>query len=153
MIIYLGADHRGFELKEQLKSSLESAGYEFSDLGNSQYEENDDYNEFASRVSEVIAKDTSAKGILICGSGTGMNIVANKFRGIRACLCFSADQAMMFRSHDDGNILCLASNFTNPEMAKKIVSVWLQTNFDNDPDHKRRLQKISELEMKTTHYL
>lgn len=153
MLIYLAADHRGFFLKESLKKHLKDAGYEVADFGNKEKDESDDYVDFAIAVAKEVSKDPSfGKGILICGSGVGMDVVANKFRNVRASLCFSPDQAMLARAHDDANVLVLPADFLDEEVAKKIVFVWLQTQFDQNPHHQRRLEKLNDLEAKTLNY-
>lgn len=149
MLIYIGADHRGFQLKEILKNQLAQWGYEASDVGNSQLDENDDYPDFAEKVGNAISQEPfSRKGILICGSGVGVDIVANKFKRVRSSLVFSADQAFAARNDDDANILCLPADFLSQEEAVKILSTWLQTPFSEDVQHRRRLAKISDIEMK-----
>lgn len=153
MLIYLGADHRGFALKETLKKHLGEAGYETADLGASEIKKDDDYNDFAFAVAREISRDPETrKGILCCGSGVGMDIVANKFRNVRCSLCFSPDQAMAARKEDDANILALPADFLNEEMAKKIASVWIQTLFSGEDRYQRRLKKIEDLELKITDY-
>ncbi len=147
MIIYIGADHRGFKLKETLKAYLVRSGYTVHDLGNDHYDEIDDYTDFAVKVTEKVSVNTSgSRGILLCGSGVGVDIVANKFPGIRSALVTIPNQAYVSRNDDDTNILSLAADYIDPEEAKKIVSVWLQTPFSNDEHHKRRLDKIKKLE-------
>lgn len=147
MIIYIGADHRGFKLKETIKSYLIKSGYTVHDVGNDHYDENDDYTDFAVKVTEKVSVNTSgSRGILLCGSGVGVDIVANKFPGIRSALVTIPNQAYVSRNDDDTNILSLAADYIDPEEAKKIVSVWLQTPFSNDENHKRRLDKIKKLE-------
>ncbi|MDP3763467.1 MAG: RpiB/LacA/LacB family sugar-phosphate isomerase [bacterium] len=147
MIIYIASDHRGFKLKETLKIYLVNSGYTVHDLGNDHYDENDDYPDFAIKVSEKISEDSiNNRGILLCGSGIGVDIVANKFHNVRSSLVFSPDQAYMARNDDDANILSLAATILDEEKAKKIVSVWLQTPFSAAERHKRRLEKIKNLE-------
>jgi ribose 5-phosphate isomerase B len=146
MIVYIGADHRGFELKESIKTFLGESGYTVNDLGNDHYDKDDDYVDFASAVSEKVRTDlVNSKGILICGSGIGMDIAANKLSQIRSSLCFSQDHAMSARNDDDANILSLPADYIDIDQAKKIISVWLQTPFSNEERHKRRLKKIGEL--------
>ena len=146
MIIYIGADHRGFQLKEALKNFLVESGYTVNDMGNNHYDEGDDFVDFARLVIGKVSADlTNSKGILICGSGVGMDIVANRFSGIRSALVSSPDQAMASRNDDDANILSLAADFTDFELVKKIASVWLQTPFSDTEDHKRRLSKIRDI--------
>ena len=147
MIIYIAADHRGFKLKETLKAYLVRSGYTVHDLGNDHYDENDDYPDFAVKVAQKVTEDLSNnRGILLCGSGIGIDIVANKFRGIRSSLVFSSDHAYMARNHDDVNVLSLPATYLEDEEAKKIVSVWLQTPFSEDERYKRRLDKIKKLD-------
>jgi ribose 5-phosphate isomerase B len=149
MILYIGADHRGFKLKEFLKRALEESGYEVVDLGNKYYDENDDYPDFAAAVAFKISLDyENSRGILICGSGVGMDIVANKFLNVRSVLAFSPDQAFDSRNDDNTNVLCLAADFISNDQALKIVYTWLQTPFADDDKFIRRLQKISKLESK-----
>lgn len=147
MVIYVGADHRGFKLKEDIKQFLSDSGYTVNDVGNSTYDENDDYVDFAKAVSEKVSADpTNSRGIVICGSGVGVDIVANRFSQIRSALLFSTEQAMASRSDDDANVISFAADFINPETAKKIVSVWMQTQFSNEERYKRRLEKIQDLD-------
>jgi ribose 5-phosphate isomerase B len=154
MLIYIGADHRGFALKEYLKKYLKSDGYEIVDFGNSKLDENDDYVDFGIAVAKEVSKDPSlGVGVLICGSGVGMDIVANKFRNVHSSLCFSVDQAMAARNDDSVNILSIPADFVDEDVAKKIVAVWLQTKFDGEQNHVRRVKKIEELEAKITNYL
>lgn len=146
MILYIGADHGGFKLKETLKQFLTDSGYTVNDMGNSTYDKDDDYVDFAKAVAEKVSADpTNSRGILICRSGVGVDIVANRFGQIRSALAFSTEQAMESRSDDDANVLSLSADFTDVETAKKIVSVWLQTPFSNEDRHKRRLAKIQDL--------
>jgi len=147
MLIYIGADHRGFELKETLKDFLNTKGYEMVDVGNSKYDENDDYTDFAKLVGKSVSEDPAVRrGVLICGSGVGVDIAANKFRGVRSSLAFNSDQAFMARNDDDANIISLPADFLNEEDAQKILGTWLATPFDGKENHARRLEKISEIE-------
>lgn len=146
MNIYLGADHRGFQLKEDLQKYLESMGYSVIDLGNEQYEENDNYPEFASKVAEKVSKEAGARGIVICRSGAGVNIVANKFDGIRAAVINDKEQARLSRNDDDINVIALAADFLDLSMAMGICKVFLQTPFSGKERNKRRLDEIEEIE-------
>lgn len=147
MIIYLGADHRGFKLKEYLKTVLQEGGYEFIDLGNDHFDQNDDYPDFAIKVARRVSLDPErGRGILICGSGAGIDIVANKFPNIRSVLGFSPDQVYDSRRDNDSNVLSLPSDFLDKEKAKKIVLTWLITDFSGEERHRRRLNKIYQLE-------
>ena len=147
MIIFIGADHRGFGLKEKLKPFLIDKGYTVFDKGNDHYDEADDYPDFTGLVAQEVIKDPdNRRGILICGSGVGIDIAANKFSRIRSALANNSDQAFLSRNDTDANVLCLASDFLDEEMAKKILSVWLQTPFSQEERHKRRIRKIGEIE-------
>lgn len=147
MIIYLGADHQGFEFKEKVKEFLTVKGYKVVDLGNDKYEEGDDYPDFAELVAEKVSEDSeNNRGILFCRSGAGMNIVANKFKNIRSVLGFDKEQARLSKNDDDTNILVIPTGFIPPDDAKEIIKVWLITNFSGEERHKRRLEKIKEIE-------
>src|SRR3989344_6987115 len=147
MIIYIGADHRGFKLKETLKQFLQESGYTVSDLGNAQYVEGDDYPDFAKAVAQKVSADAlNSRGVVICGSGVGVDVVANKFPNIRSALGFSPDQVMEARDDDDVNVLALPADFLEEDAAKKIVSVWLQTPFGGDEKDKRRIEKIRQID-------
>ncbi len=149
MLIYIGADHRGFQLKEILKQFLKDQGYEVVDVGNDHYDEQDDYPDFAKLVARAVSQDFfNRRGILICGSGVGMDIVANKFRGVRSALVSNPDQAYLSRNDDDSNILSLAADFLNEETAKQILKTWLATPFFDKEHYRRRLEKIREIELK-----
>ncbi|MEK9154455.1 MAG: RpiB/LacA/LacB family sugar-phosphate isomerase [Patescibacteria group bacterium] len=147
IIIYIGADHRGFKLKEFLEDNLKKTGYEVIDAGNGNYEASDDYPDFAFSVVKAVAQDfLNRRGILICGSGVGVDVVANKFPGIRSALAANKEQAYFSRNDDDSNILSLAAEFLNDESAWEILEVWLKTPFSGEEKHKRRLEKIKEIE-------
>lgn len=148
-MIYLGADHRGFKLKETLKSFLKEEGYQFEDLGNTIYDPSDDYPDFAAKVAEKVSENPKEnRGILFCGSGVGMDIVANKFKSVRSALVWSADEALVkqSRQHDDSNVLSLPANHLTEDQAKTIVKLWIETSFLEVERHIRRIQKIEELE-------
>jgi len=147
MLIYIGADHRGFELKEILKKFLQENGYEVIDVGNDHYDKNDDYPDFAALAAHAVSQDSiNRRGILICGSGAGMNIVANKFESVRAVSINNSEQAKLSRNDGDSNIISLSADFIDKEKAEDILRVWLKTPFSGDERHKRRLKKIMEIE-------
>ncbi len=148
MIIYIGADHRGFKLKESLKKFLSVTNYEVVDLGNDRYDENDDYPDFAEKVAEKVGGDASgeSRGIVICGSGAGVGIAANKFKGVRCVTAISSEQSAAAKKDEDTNILALAADFLSEETAKNIVKIWLETLFSDEERHKRRLEKIKAIE-------
>ena len=142
MMIYLGADHRGFKLKEELKKALEKKDYRVMDLGNHRLDEEDDYPDFAAAVAKKVAGDPASRGIVLCGSGVGVDVVANRFKGVRSALAFSVKQAIMSRTDDDTNVLSLAADFMTKRQARKITEVWLRTAFSGAERHRRRIEKI-----------
>lgn len=147
MVIYLGADHRGFALKEKLKAYLSAKGYQTEDAGNSVLDPADDYVDFGAKVGELVSRDpVQARGILVCGSGVGMDITANKFRGVRATVGLLPDQVFDGRHDDDVNVLCLAANFTDEEQAKRMADLFLTTPFGADEKYRRRLDKLSQFD-------
>ena len=142
-MIYLGADHRGYNLKEDIKKFLAEKNYQFKDMGNFAYDPNDDYTDFAKLVAQKVSeKPEENKGILICGSGVGVDITANKFHGVRSALADDIQTAKQSRAHDDTNVLSLPADEVNFELAKKIITVWLETPFSNGEKYKRRIDKI-----------
>jgi len=144
MKIGIGADHRGFFLKEELKKFLEKNNFEVKDFGTFSNEAFD-YPDVAFPLGEAVKKRKIAKGILICGSGLGMSIAANKIKGIRAALCLNKEMAKMARNHNDANILVLAANFTTLRKAKEIVKTFLKEKFEGGR-HLRRINKIKKYE-------
>jgi ribose 5-phosphate isomerase B len=142
--IAVGADHAGFLLKQDLVEFLKSKNYEVLDAG-THSQESTDYPGYALKVAEAVAKGGADRGLLLCHSGIGMDIVANKVRGIRAGLCLNPKFAELSRQHNDTNVLCLASGFTSPAEAKDIVTAWLQTSFEGGR-HERRVNQIKDLE-------
>ncbi len=153
MIIYIASDHRGFAAKETLKKYLAESAYNVRDLGNDHYDENDDYPSFAIEVAKKVSADMDSKGILLCGRGVGVDIVANKFKGIRSSLCFSSDQAYVARQDDDANVLSIPAEYIDEEALKKIVSIWLQTPFSKVEKHTRRLSEIRDLGIESSQLL
>ncbi len=146
MTIYFGADHRGFETKERLKEFVKGMGHEVVDLGNSVYDEHDDYPMFASAVARKVVTSPDARGIILCGSGGGVNIVANKFAGVRSNIGLSPLQVYAARRDDDCNILCLAASFMTEEQEKESVKTFLTTEFSGEERHQRRLGQIATIE-------
>ncbi len=146
MTIYFGADHRGFELKNAILKHLSDQGYLVRDLGAHEKVPDDDYVDFAAEVARKVGGEDGSRGILVCGSGAGMEIAANKFRRVRAAAGWSPDQVFDARNHDDINILTIASNFVSEESAKNLVKVFLETPLNPEERYSRRLQKIQQLE-------
>ncbi len=143
-MIYLGSDHAGFHLKEELKKYLGELGCEYEDLGNKELDLEDDFPDYAIKVAEKIA-GTNSKGILICATGLGMCMAANKVKGVRATVAWDDFTALQSREHNDANVLCLAGKVLDTETAKKIVNIWLETEFSGGERHVRRLNKINEI--------
>ncbi len=144
MKIAIGADHAGFFLKEELKKALESRGIEYVDFGTFS-DESVDYPDFAAAVAEEVSAGDFDRGVLICGSGIGVSITANKVPGVRAALCFDAECARLSRLHNDANVLALGARFLDVRRAKEILAVWLESEFEGGR-HARRVDKIRELE-------
>ncbi len=146
-MIYLGADHRGYELKEKLKKFLEELGHDYEDMGAFEYNKDDDYADFAIAVAGKIAqKSEENKGLLICRNGVGVDVVANKFKDVRSVLGFDVEQVRLARNDDDVNILALPSDFVSEKEAKDIVEMFLETPFEGHERFIRRINKIKELE-------
>jgi ribose 5-phosphate isomerase B len=144
-MIYLGADHGGFSFKEKIKEFLNELKVEYQDLGNLNLEPEDDFPDFAMVVAKKVA-ETGNKGILFCTSGLGMCIAANKIKGIRAVSVISKKSAQQSREHLDANILCLGEHVVSFRDAKKIIRVWLETDFFNKDKYIRRIEKIKKIE-------
>ena len=144
MKVAIGSDHRGFRLKERIKGILQRLGHEIIDVG-CNGEESVDYPDFAFEVGERVASGSVDRGVLICGSGIGMSIAANKVKGVRASLCRTVDDAVMTRRHNDSNVLALSEKSTDDPAIDELVQKWLETPFDGGR-HKRRIDKIAEYE-------
>ena len=144
MKISVGADHAGFALKEHLRRSLAKAGHEVFDLG-THGTESTDYPDFAAAVGRDVASGTAERGILVCGSGVGMSIAANKIHGVRAALGVTPEEVALTRQHNDANVLTLGARFLEGAAADELVRIFLETGFDGGR-HERRVDKISQLE-------
>ena len=147
MKIYLGADHNGFAFKREIATFLTHAGYDIVDDSGLTFNKEDDFPQFAGKVAASLLgdKDVTSRGILICGSGQGMCMAANSFKGIRASLCWNLDEARSARNDDDSNVLCLSSKYLSLDDTKSIVMTWLNTPFAGAPRFVRRLQQLDEL--------
>lgn len=139
--IAIGADHAGFEYKERLKHWLEKNGYTVKDFG-TYTSESADYPDFAHPVSLAVEKKEFGLGLLVCGSGNGVAITANKHQGIRAAICWNEELAALARQHNDANILCIPARFVSTELAEKILDRFLHSSFEGGR-HERRVNKIS----------
>jgi ribose 5-phosphate isomerase B len=147
MKIYLGADHNGFERKKQLADYLKRSGYEVVDEGDVTLSPEDDFPQFASKVVQAMRTDTTdeVRGMLICGSGQGMCMAANRFRGIRAALAFDQEEARAARNDDDANVLCLSARSLDFDKTVGIVHTFMMTPFAGAPRFKRRIQELDEI--------
>lgn len=139
--IAIGADHAGFEYKEQLKKWLEKSGYQTKDFGTFNTE-SVDYPDFAHPVAEAVEKKEFELGLLLCGSANGVAITANKHQGVRAALCWNEEVAELARHHNNANIVCIPARFVNYEVAEKILDRFLHASFEGGR-HERRVSKIS----------
>lgn len=169
-MIYLGADHRGYELKEKAKQWLVDLGYQFEDMGAFEYNKDDDYPDFVVKVAQKVSEDPeNNKGIVFGMSGQGEAIVANKFKGVRATVFygppfafwssflavpFLADQnwagvyrkiIKLSKEHNNANVLSLGASFVYKHLVKKVIKIWLETKFSGEERHKRRIEKIDNL--------
>ncbi len=144
MKIYIGSDHAGFAVKGFVKELFEKRGYEVEDMG-TYSAERVDYPDYAAKVARAVAADPSSQGVLICGTGIGMSIAANKIKGIRAAEVHDYYTAQMARAHNDANVLCFGERVVGPGVIESIVEAWCTTNFEGGR-HERRVQKIMALE-------
>jgi len=144
--VALGADHGGFSLKTELVSWLQAQGYEVLDLGAHAFDPADDYPDFAVAVALAVVSGKAHRGIIICGSGIGACIVANKIAGIRAGLCHDTYSARQGVEHDDMNVLCLGARVIGVELAKELSLAFLQARFSGAERHRRRLKKLFDIE-------
>jgi ribose 5-phosphate isomerase B len=146
MKIYIGADHRGFDLKEKLNAWLEKNSYNVENMGAHEFDENDDYTLYAEKVAVMVRDNVGSRGILLCGSGVGVDVTANKFDGIRASVAKSAQQITAGRRDDDMNVLVIAADYTKFVEAKEIAKAFLETKFNAKTRHRNRLQEIERIE-------
>ncbi|MDI6739412.1 MAG: ribose 5-phosphate isomerase B, partial [Candidatus Edwardsbacteria bacterium] len=144
MKVAIGADHRGYPLKEQIKGAFTPQNIEFTDVG-TRSAESCDYPDYAIPVAEAVAQGKAERGILICSSGNGMSIAANKVKGVRAAMAFTPEMARLSRLHNDANVLAIPADYLDPQLVPKIVKVWLETGFEGGR-HERRINKIKEYE-------
>ncbi|MGB9178867.1 MAG: ribose 5-phosphate isomerase B [Pyrinomonadaceae bacterium] len=144
MKIALASDHAGYAEKERLKKVLEELGVEFEDLGTVS-EESVDYPDYARKVAEAVARGEAEQGVLVCGSGTGMAITANKVAGVRAAVAWSEETARLARQHNDANVLAIGARTTPPQEIPKIVRAWFATKFEGGR-HAERVEKIKQIE-------
>ncbi|MDI6716106.1 MAG: ribose 5-phosphate isomerase B [Actinomycetota bacterium] len=145
MRVAIGADHAGYAMKEELKDVLREEGIEFLDVGTMNGDESVDYPDFAEAVARKVASGEFDRGVIVCGTGIGVAIAANKVRGIRAANCNDTVCARLSREHNDANVLTVGSRIIGPAVAREILKIWLRADFEGGR-HSRRINKISEIE-------
>lgn len=146
MEIYIGADYRGFERKNQISKYLADSGYKVIDVGAYTYHEGDDFNDPAITVARNVRENFGSRGILICDSAHGVTMQANRFKGVRAAHCETEESAALAREHDDANVLCLSAHFLDEEKMKAVVDKFLKTDFVNLERRARRINRLDERE-------
>jgi ribose 5-phosphate isomerase B len=148
MNLYIGADHNGFTYKQAIVAFLVRSGHTVINSGDSNANPDDDFPQFAAQVVHAMQadSDTEAKGILICGSGQGMCMAANRFKGIRASLCWNEQEARAARNDDDSNVLCLSARYLSEPDTESIITTWLATSFAAAPRFIRRIQQLDTLQ-------
>lgn len=146
MRVVIGADHNGFDSKDTVRQWLEAAGHAVIDVGPHELDPSDDYPDFARLVGEALQRGEADRGILLCGSGVGASIAANKMRGIRAGLCHDAYSAHQAVEHDNVNVLCLGPRIVGPALMEELVTAFLAAAFTGEERHARRLAKVTALE-------
>ena len=144
--VALAADHAGFPLKDELAPWLRDQGFDVQDLGAHSLEPDDDYPDFADAVAQAVASGRAQRGIIVCGSGVGASVVANKVRGVRAGLCHDTYAAHQGVEHDDMNVLCMGARIIGIELAREIVTAFLNARFTGEERHRRRLDKLLAIE-------
>ena len=145
LTVAIGADHGGFALKNELVNRLRAA-YDIADLGAHTLDSNDDYPDFAETVARAVASGQAQRGIMVCGSGVGACIAANKIPGIRACLCHDSYSAHQGVEHDDMNIICLGARVIGPELAVELSQTFLQAQYSGEERFSRRREKVRNIE-------
>ncbi len=146
MKVAIGADHAGYELKNEMAKFIRGLGYEVTDLGAHQFDASDDYPDLAAPVAREVQASKADKGIVICGSGVGASIVANKFKGVRAAMCHDTYSAAQGVEHDDMNVLCMGSRVIGIALAQEIIKAFLKAKLDTHPRFRRRLEKLLAIE-------
>lgn len=142
----IGADHAGFSLKEDLVSYLKGLGHEVRDVGAHSPDPEDDYPDYAEAVGQAVVRGQAERGVLLCGSGVGASVAANKIPGVRAGLCHDTYSAHQGVEHDDMNVLVLGARVIGPELARELIRAFLNATFSGEDRHRRRLEKVKALE-------
>lgn len=146
MKVFLGADHRGYLLKEKIATWLFDLDYKFEDLGADYLDPKDDYTKYAEKAASMVTSNENSLGVLVCGSGIGIEVVANKFDGVRAGIGKNAEQVRAGRNDDDMNILVIAADYTKEKEAKEMLTAFLETKFSGKARYERRLEEINKIE-------
>ena len=146
MRIAIAGDHAGFELKQSLAAQLRALGHEVLDLGAHEYHAGDDYPDFAQSVGRALQAGHADRGVLVCGSGVGACVAANKMRGVRACLCHDTYSAHQAVEHDAVNVLCLGARIVGQALAEELLKTFLNAQYTAEERHARRLQKVNAIE-------
>lgn len=146
MKVYIGSDHQGYQLKQALFAWLSKDGVEVEDVGDSTPDPQDDYPQFAQMAALKLLGDSDSRAILICGGGQGMAMAANRFKGIRAAVCWDADEAKMSRLDNDSNVLALPARILDGDInnVKDVITTWLDTKFSGAARHTRRIQELDD---------
>jgi ribose 5-phosphate isomerase B len=150
MIVAVGTDHGGFALKEAIVAAIRAAGHEVLDCGAFQLEPSDDYPDFAAHVARAVSEGRANRGVLICGSGVGASVAANKFLGIRCALCHDTFSAHQGVEDDSMNVIALGARVVGPSLAGELVTTFLRAEFSGAERHKRRLEKVNGFDAKRT---
>ena len=145
MRIVVGADHRGYEMKDQIAAHLKQAGHEVLDVG-THNADSVDYPDYARAIGEALTNGRAERGVLVCGSGVGASIAANKIHGVRAAICHDTYSARQGVEHDDMNVLCLGSGVIDPRLALELVQAYLDARLSGEERYRRRLEKVAEIE-------
>lgn len=146
MKVFIGADHNGFRLKEHIEHYLRSLGHDVKDVSGNKLDPHDDFPLHAARVANQVLANAESVGILLCGSGQGVCMAANRFKGIRASLVWNEDEARSSRNDDDANVLCLAAReLVELDQAKELIDIWLATDFNGATRYQRRIKQLDEL--------
>ncbi len=145
MRIVVGADHRGYQLKDEIAAALRRDGHEVLDVGTNS-DQSVDYPDYARAIGEAITDGRAERGVLVCGSGVGASIAANKVHGVRACLCHDTYSAHQGVEHDDMNVLCMGARIIGIELARELVTAFLNARFTGEERHQRRLGKLLAIE-------
>ena len=147
MKIFIGADHRGFALKKRIGAFLEKKDIEIVDVGTTQSKISSDYPKFSFKVAEGVSKNKNARGILVCMTGIGHSMAANRVLGVRAALCYNKKAAYLSRAHNNANVLVVGANFVSQKTIFDMIDIWLKTDFEGGR-HLRRIKQIDQLSKK-----